>query len=121
MKKTVFRFIYFLYILTVFILSILPLGSLASLNEHDKINHAIAFFILTGLGFLAYKFRYIYLFFIGLFFGVIIELFQSFTKYRSAEFLDLVADLSGIILAITVVFFYEFFFKKNKELEGGID
>ncbi len=89
--------------MVLFILSLIPLGS-NSITEHDKINHSVAFFIFTLLGFLAYKFRYTTLFFIGLIGGISIELFQYFDKYRSAELADLAADTVGISIGIFVIF-----------------
>ncbi len=103
MKKHFLKVIYFFYVFIVLVLSLLPLGN-NSITQHDKINHSIAFFIFTFLGFLAYRFGYIYLFFSGLSLGVLIEFLQSFVKYRSTELADILADLSGIILALFFIF-----------------
>ncbi len=98
----------------ILVLSLIPLGNV-ELNQHDKFNHFIAFFVFTILGFFAYRFGYFFLFIIGLTVGVLIEVFQSFTKYRSAELADLLADGGGVLIGIFMIFlFNRVFFKVNK-------
>lgn len=85
---------------TVVALSLLPtLGPV--LPGGDKLQHALAYFAMTawfcnltaprlhtrvGLRFLAM--------------GGVLELLQGFTGYRSSEWLDLLADAVGIVLAV---------------------
>ncbi len=105
---------YFVYILLIFVLSLIPLGDI-SVNQHDKVNHLIAFFVFTVLGFLAYRFGYFMLFFVGILAGGLIEIFQGFTKYRSSEVADLVADGIGIFLGIFVAFLLNKTLFRDKE------
>jgi len=107
--------LYFAYILTILTLSLIPMHDM-NINNNDKFNHFIAFFVFTILGFLAYRFKYISLFFIGLLVGIAIEVFQYFVKYRSTEFADLVADSIGILLALIVIFLFNRLIKSSKEV-----
>lgn len=64
----------------------------------DKIDHVLAFFVLAILGCRGYS-RYIFFAMLGLvFFGGLIEILQSFTSYRSAEWADLAADIAGLVV-----------------------
>lgn len=64
----------------------------------DKGNHLLAFAVLALLGRVAYPGRLL-LIVVGLLgYGILIELLQSLTGYRVAEFKDLIADALGILL-----------------------
>ncbi len=103
MRNYFLKVLYFLYIFIVLSLSLLPLGN-NSITQHDKVNHFIAFFIFTVLGFLAYRFGYIYLFISGLILGIFIEISQSLVRYRSTELADILADTAGILAALFIIF-----------------
>jgi VanZ family protein len=62
----------------------------------DKANHVLAFGVLTLLGCLAYPGRTARIVLALFAYGVLIEVLQSFTGYRSAEVLDLLADAVGL-------------------------
>jgi VanZ family protein len=62
----------------------------------DKMNHAMTFAVLTMLGCGAYAERKVQVLIGLLAYGVLIELLQSLTDYRSAEVLDVVADAVGL-------------------------
>ena len=106
MIKTTFKILYVLYIVMLICLSLMPLGNFHTLNTHDKINHFLAFLVFTIIGFLGYRFKYFYLFLIGISVGSMIEILQSFTKYRSAELLDLFADTVGILVGIIIIILF---------------
>jgi len=73
----------------------------------DKVEHAIAFAVLVGLGWRG-RFRSMLRLSIGLLLlGAAIEVAQSFTPTRSAEWGDLFADAAGIILGWCVVTWIE--------------
>lgn len=66
----------------------------------DKTNHVLAFLVLQVLGILSWSTRP-RLVATGLVaYGVLIELLQSLTGYRAADWRDVVADLLGILLAL---------------------
>jgi uncharacterized protein YfiM (DUF2279 family) len=73
----------------------------------DKVEHAIAFAVLVGLGWRG-RFRSMLRLSIGLvLLGAAIEVAQSFTPTRSAEWGDLFADAAGITLGWCVVTWIE--------------
>lgn len=61
----------------------------------DKANHALAFAMLAVLGLAAYRTRGARVLLGLLAFGAAIEVLQSLTGYRTAEWLDLLADAVG--------------------------
>jgi VanZ family protein len=66
----------------------------------DKLFHCIAFGSFTFafiLAFPKYSYRLIILFSMAL--GIFVEVIQSFLPYRSFSFLDMLADLIGILLS----------------------
>jgi VanZ family protein len=67
----------------------------------DKMNHAMTFAMLAMLGCGAYPERRVQVLLGLLAYGVLIELLQSLTDYRSAEALDVVADGVGILVGWT--------------------
>ena len=67
----------------------------------DKMNHAMTFAMLTMVGFSAYPERKVQVLLGLLAYGVLIELLQSLTDFRSAEALDVVADGVGILVGWT--------------------
>lgn len=69
----------------------------------DKVQHAVAFAVLVGLGWLA-RFRSLIRLGAGLLLlGAAIEVAQSFTATRTAEWADLLADGVGIGIGWMVV------------------
>ncbi|VCU71660.1 VanZ like family protein [Pigmentiphaga humi] len=64
----------------------------------DKTNHLLAFSVLTVLVRFAYPGR-AWPYLLGLLgYGALIEILQSFTRYRSADWTDIAADAVGILL-----------------------
>ena len=68
----------------------------------DKTHHILAFFILGILLRLAYEMKYRYAFLFLLMYGIFIEISQLFAINRSAEIMDVVADLIGTVIGITL-------------------
>ena len=64
----------------------------------DKANHALAFAVLAVLGLAAYPARAARVLPGLLAFGAAIELLQSLTGYRTAEWFDLLADAAGLLI-----------------------
>lgn len=64
----------------------------------DKSNHLLAFGAMTWLGCKAFPQRSVPLLLGLLAYGALIEILQSFTPNRSAEWVDLLADCFGIAL-----------------------
>jgi len=104
--------------LGIAIVSLLKLGkSPIQINHLDKIKHAFAYFVLSLVWFIALRTTKInkYLIAFGCFlYGIIIEVLQvTITSHRSGEILDVIANTTGILIAIII---YNSFFKKNEAI-----
>lgn len=79
-----------------------PPDSGIDLPNVDKVMHALAYFVLMGWFAQLYhvkKHRLIYA--LGfIFMGIALEVVQSFDPARSAELADMVANTSGVLLAL---------------------
>tara|TARA_B110000503_G_scaffold111491_1_gene166980 strand:- start:55 stop:411 length:357 start_codon:yes stop_codon:yes gene_type:complete len=68
----------------------------------DKVYHSIAYFTLTISWLIAY-YKKSQIKYIIVIFGIIIELLQStLTDYRTGEYLDVIANSSGVLLALLI-------------------
>lgn len=69
----------------------------------DKWLHLLTFFFLSLWFAGQYARRSYWRLIVGLTaFGVLIELGQSMISYRSAEWMDLIADIGGIVIGLTI-------------------
>ncbi len=96
--------VFYAYVATVMFLSFMPVQHLGS--DSDKINHIAAFTVYTILFSITYKTNKIKTIILaGLTFGIFIEFVQYFLPYRSCDYLDVIADLVGILIgfAITLI------------------
>lgn len=84
-------------LIVVLALSLLPLGADAPTTGWDKTNHLLAFAALAAAGCLAYPERIPTTLLALLAYGALIEVLQSLTAYRSAEWGDLLADALGLL------------------------
>ena len=107
---------------------VITVGSLISLNKvvklptfnfFDKVIHVSAYFLLSISWFLAFNIRdkyfknSIYIAILSFIYGIIIEALQGvITTYRQADVFDMVANLTGIVIAW--VFFNLFFWNKYR-------
>ena len=109
------------YIAIFFTIAIL-LGSLVkpelvvvdSISVSDKTYHLIAYFLLMLSWLYAFSNRekfnenVKYVIIGCIFFGIIIELLQgTITSYRTASFLDIIANTSGVLLAVVIFNVFE--------------
>jgi VanZ family protein len=78
-------------------LSLLPLGPDAPTTGWDKTNHLLAFVTLAILACQAWPARIAAALAVLLLYGGLIEVLQSFTGYRSAQWADLLADAMGLL------------------------
>ena len=109
-KINFFKFLFFLNIFFLSLISLYP-GNLIRLiffgddtifPGSDKLHHFLSYLILSILGSLAYyekKFFYKLLIFLILI-GFLLELFQIWIPNRYFEFLDIFANLFGIIIGM---------------------
>jgi VanZ family protein len=107
---------------------VITVGSLISLNKvvklpafnfFDKVIHVSAYFLLSISWFLAFNTRdkyfknSIYIAILSFIYGIIIEALQGvITTYRQADVFDMIANLTGIVIAW--VFFNLFFWNKYR-------
>ncbi len=82
----------------VMVLSLAPLEPGAPSLGWDKANHMAAFALLAVLGCRAYPSHTAVVLAGLLVYGGLIEVLQSFTSYRRAEWADLLADALGLPL-----------------------
>ena len=97
--------VFWLACLTVTGLSLMPVEQLPDvlLDWWDKAQHALAFFVLTTLGYLAYcKLRGV-LYGGLLALGGVIEILQAQLGWRYGDIADLVADTTGIVIAAMAI------------------
>jgi VanZ family protein len=94
--ERLFKAMFALAAIAVMVLSLLPLGPQAPSLGWDKANHMTAFALLAVLGCRAYPTRTVAVVTGLLAYGGLIEVLQSFTGYRTAEWADLLADALGL-------------------------
>lgn len=90
------RWMFWACVLGVLALSLLPLSPQLPTTGWDKTNHLLAFSVLTILGNQAYRGRTAMVLLGLLAYGGLIEILQSFTPDRMAEWADLLADSLGL-------------------------
>ena len=100
----VIRGTFFLSIILIFYLSLMPASELEFFNAlsfiGDKISHGVIFFYLAILGMICnFKIKNQILMVIIFSFGLTIEIVHYFHPYRYFEWADLLANFLGIILA----------------------
>ena len=101
------------YWIILFTLTTLPTESIPSVGVSDKVEHLLAYFVLSILLYLTLLFQrksvllknYAMLFTILIVFayGIIDELHQLMIPGRSCELLDFLADMIGGIIGIIIV------------------
>lgn len=82
----------------ILVLALTPTASNFPTTGWDKGNHVLAFTVLTILGCRAYPNRVAVVLLGGILYGGLIEVLQSFTVYRSADWGDLIADAIGVLV-----------------------
>jgi VanZ family protein len=93
------RWVFWACVAAVLFLALAKPGHHLPTTGWDKANHALAFAVLAVLGGIAYPGRLVRVLVALLAYGALIEVLQSFTRYRSGEWLDLLADGIGLLLA----------------------
>ena len=92
------RQVFFASVVAVLVMSLAPTGVQLPTTGWDKTNHLAGFATLAILGSWAYGNRTATVMAALLAFGALIEVLQSFTSYRTAEWGDLLADALGIAI-----------------------
>jgi len=97
-KNKLFLVLFIILIIAITVLSLLPPKSGLELGKADKINHFLAYAILSlNFGFISFKIRS---YFIGIPFlisyGLLMEFFQGFVPGRDPSFYDALANSVGV-------------------------
>ncbi|WP_233131566.1 VanZ family protein [Tenacibaculum holothuriorum] len=103
--------------LAIACLSLIKIGKQPiNISHLDKIEHAIAYFVLTItwlFAFIHHKNK-ILIIISCLFYGIIIEVLQAtITTYRTGDYYDILANSTGILLAYLI---FCFFNKKSESI-----
>ena len=98
---TLNRSLFWLCCAAVLALALLPPVSVPIIPSTgwDKSNHVLAFAVMAGLGFRAYPDRVWWVLAGLLAYGLGLEVAQSLTPTRQAEWADVLADVVGLVLA----------------------
>lgn len=98
-----YKVIWWTALVSIYIAAILPQEMAPNIgNLSDKLHHLLAFLVLGILFQFAYVLRFWYAFFLLTAFGMVIEVSQLFTVNRSGEIADVVADIVGIFIGLTL-------------------
>jgi len=97
-----YRWLFWITIVAVYILAMLPQESAPSLGWGDKGNHILAFVVMSILLILSYRISLTKVALLMVAYGVWIEISQYFTPTRSADYRDVVADSIGVAIAILI-------------------
>jgi len=107
--KAIYVAIFFTIIITIASLISLNGIDLSSVRYEDKYLHIISFFFLTLSWLFVIKNKFnkfslrILIFIAITLYGIIIELLQQdLTTYRHADIFDVLADITGILIAIAI-------------------
>jgi VanZ family protein len=112
-KNKLFLVLFIILIIAITVLSLLPPKSGLELGKSDKINHFLAYAILSlNFGFISSKIRS---YFIGIpiliAYGILIEFFQGLVPGRDPSFYDALANSAGVFSG----FFIFHLFGRNKK------
>jgi len=102
-RFSIWRWAFFTCALAVLVLALMSAPPPMVTTGWDKSNHLLAFAVMAVLGCKAFPQRVAYTLLALLAFGALIEILQSLTPTRSAEWFDLFADGLGIVSGWGVV------------------
>jgi VanZ family protein len=100
------------------ILSLLPPKSIEKIGEHDKINHFIAYAVLSlNVGLVVKKLK-TYLLYLPLLigYGILLEYCQGFVPGREPSWLDALANSGGVCLGFVFLFILHLVKKYNQNV-----
>lgn len=95
--RLLMRILFVVALVAVFWLAVQPAPEMVKLfSWQDKVEHAILFALLMGLGVTAWPRHLLALTAVVLVYGAAMEIAQSFTSYRFGDVWDWVADALGV-------------------------
>ncbi len=101
------KYIAILVTISIAILSLAKIGkqTVINISHLDKIEHAIAYLVLTVLWLLSFREKQHQLLVIAcaIMYGVLMEFFQAnLTTYRSFDYFDMLANTFGVLLGFLI-------------------
>ena len=106
-NQKIYRIAFGLYLIAILAASSIPGRSMPKIIilSPDKLLHMTEYFILAILAYLSFK-KFSKSLIIGLIlFAIMDEIFQSFIPGRSPSVFDVIADILGMTIVITTVYF----------------
>lgn len=105
--KTLYRLIFFLSLIVIFYLNIVPASAIPFFADlgflNDKLVHALIFLFLSLVGLKCHFYiSKIFLLTMIFSFGLAIEVIHYYHPYRFFEIADLTANLIGILAALAI-------------------
>ncbi|WNC71170.1 VanZ family protein [Thalassotalea psychrophila] len=96
-----FKVLFVVCLLSVSYLALMPIAELPNISSYDKANHFIAFFVLSVLQSFCYtKSRNVNVMAWLFVYGMLLEVLQGTTTFRHFSYLDLLADVFGIVVGL---------------------
>lgn len=102
-RQTILRCLFGAAALAVLVMSLLPPTPALPSTGWDKSNHLLGFSVLGVLGWLAFPRHRLAMVGGLLAYGALIELLQSLTPTRQADWQDWVADAAGVLLGCSAM------------------
>ena len=101
-----YQWVFISALCAIYMLAVLPSDSVPGIQLWDKLNHALAFFVLALLMAKAWPSAALSWQQLALLlcYGLFIELSQALLPYRDASWQDMVANACGLLLYITIHF-----------------
>jgi VanZ family protein len=98
--RRIYQWVFIAALCAIYLLAVLPSDSLPGIQLWDKLNHALAFFVLAALLAKAWPAVPMFSLRLGvlLVYGLFIELSQLLLPYRDASWQDMVANATGLLL-----------------------
>lgn len=78
-------------------------GATVPIPYKDKVVHFLFYFIFVFLWYHATKYSIIKIFLIAVTYGILMEILQSFTKTRSCDYTDAIANTLGAICSVLFI------------------
>lgn len=98
--RPIFALLFILALVVAIVLAVRPAPEmLPKINHFDKIQHVVAFMLISLLGFAAWPRRPLMVVLVMLIYGLAMEVAQSFTAYRQGDYQDWIADAVGVAAA----------------------
>jgi len=118
--RTFLKLIGYLIILSIFIFSLIPGGDGPGFFPHsDKLGHTIAYFSVTfWFANLFPRTKHLALLLKFTLQGILIEFLQRMTGYRSFDYLDMLANFFGCLVAYLLASKYSDVFKRWLKLSN---